>query len=256
MKRILFVSLCTLMLAVLAFSQDKAAQITDLQNQLNAVQQEYVPMLAQLKTLKTDQDNNKFAWDAYKKADDQYNVDLAAFNSKMNEANRAAQLLKPSIDNLKQRMDAHNANQCVEKNHDGSCAWYDREAAQLNANADQVEQAKAQVRAQYQALAPESQRLDTTLSQLKTIYSQAKANDEKWQASMAQLKSQYLAVKVREDAIKAKLAALHGTVDQCFRSIPAKCQSPAIGPDGKPILDQNCEDMVAQCRAIFDGSKP
>jgi len=255
MKRILLFPLLAV-LALPLLAQDKAAQVADLQNQITAIDQSFVPMKDRMDALEKQNEDSKFTWGAYKKANDQYNADIAAFNVKMDAANRASQLLKPSIDNFDQRLASHNANQCVERNHDGSCGWYNNEAAQLEANRAQLNQAKAQVDAQFAALTPEAQRLDTTKAQLTTIYNQGMANDAKWRQGMDQLKSDYYGAVDKQNELKRKLAILQGSRDDCFKAIPPKCQTPQIGSDGKPVLDQDCERMVAQCRAAFDGSKP
>ena len=73
---------------------------------------------------------------------------------------------------------------------------------------------------------------------------------------MIQLKADYEAAAAREVQLKQQIALLQGDVNSCLSAIPPACQNPAIDPTtGKPILDQNCENMKAVCGKMFDGNK-
>jgi chromosome segregation ATPase len=254
MKRIML-SLFAVLLVIPAFAQDKAAQIASLKNDLVNVQQNYAPMEKRYDSLTEKKDEIKFAVDAYTKYNDKYKVDVDDFNNKQNAVNRQQELLNPSIQNYQQRLAAHNSHQCVEYNHDGSCSGYNAEANQLDANKAQLAQVQAQIDAAQAPLNQQKGYLDQTKAKLDTIWQNNQDNITKWKADMTQLKADYDANLAREKAIQAQLAALYGSVNSCLQEIPAACQQPAIGPDGKPILEQNCERMHAACSAMFDGNK-
>ncbi len=254
MKRIA-IALFALLMVIPAFSQDKAAQIANLQNELSTVQQSYPAMEKRLDALTTTKGNIEFAIDAYTKYNDKYKTDIASFNQQQDQVNRQQELLQPSIDNYQQRKAAHNANRCTEVQGSGTCNWYNAEADSIDAQRGQIQQAQAQVAAQQNALEPQRQALATTLNQLTEIWNNNQANITKWKADMTQLKADYDAAVAREKEIQSQLAVLYGDVNGCLKQIPAACQNPAIGPDGKPILDQNCEQMHAACGKMFDGNK-
>ncbi len=255
MKRHFAVSLFVLLLVIPALAQNKAAQIADLQNQISNIEQSYPAMEKRFKDLDTQKDNIKFAVDAYTKYNDKYKQDLGNFNQRQNEVNRQQQLLQPSVDNYKQRVAAHNAHQCTEVRGSGTCNWYNNEANQLDANKAQIRQAQAQIDQQQNALEPQRQSLSTTLNQLKQIWDNNQTNIAKWKEDVGQLKSQYEAAAAKEAELKRQLAILQGDNAACLKTIPAACEKPAIGPDGKPILDQNCERMKAACSRMFDGNR-
>jgi chromosome segregation ATPase len=249
------VSLFVLLLAIPAFSQGKAAQIAALQTELSQIQASYPVMEQKLKDFDVQKDNIKFAVDAYTKYNDQYKTDIANFNQKQDEVNRQQQLLQPSIDNYKQRLAQHNANQCTEVRGSGTCNWYNNEANQLDANKAQILQVQNQIDAQQGALEPQRSNLRETLSKLETIWQNNQTNIANWKAGMIQLKSDYEAAAARETQIKQQIAILQGDVNSCLKAIPPACQTPAIDPTtGKPILDQNCENMKAVCSKMFDGN--
>ncbi len=254
MKRIAL-ALAVCLLAISAFAQDKAAQIAALQNELTQVQQSYPAMEQRLKDFDTQKDNIKFAVDAYTKANEKYKADIADFNQRQGEANRAQELLQPSVDNYKQRKAQHDGNRCTEVRGSGTCDWYNQEADSIDAQRNQILQAQAQVDAQQNALEPTRQYLKTTLGQLTEIWNNNQTNIANWKAGMVQLKADYEAAAAREVQLKQQIALLQGDVNSCLSAIPPACQQPAIGPDGKPILDQNCENMKAVCSKMFDGNK-
>jgi chromosome segregation ATPase len=254
MKRAML-SLFACLLAISAFAQDKAAQIADLQNQLTQVQSAYLAMEKRYDALSVQKDNIKFAVDTYTKYHDQYVQDVNGFNQKQDEVNRQQQLLQPSVDNYRQRLAAHNASQCTEVQGSGTCNWYNNEANSIDAQKAAIQQAQSQVDQQNAGLNGQRQNLAETKSKLDTIWDQNQANITQWKADMGQLKADYDANIARENAIKAQLAALYGSVNACLKAIPPACANPVIGPDGRPILDQNCEIMKAQCSKMFDGNK-
>jgi len=257
MKRIVVLSLLWgLLLALPMFAQDKASQIASLQGQIDTIEQNFVPLKARLDDLTALKSRNDFALDAYKKYSAKYSTDLADFNVRRVAVNREQELLNPSINNYTARAAAHNAHQCVEYNHDGSCNWYNQEAAQLDANKAQLQQAQNAIDAKQAPLDTEKQGLDTTKAQLQTIYDQDAVNVEKYRQGMDQLKSEVFPLVDKENALLRQIAILKGNTADCMKAIPPECEKPQIGPDGKPILNQKCEQMVAQCRAAFDGSKP
>jgi len=255
MKRTFAVMLFAFLLAIPAFSQDKAAQIADLQNQLNNVQQAYAPMEDRLTALDAKKGEIKYAVEVYNKYHDQYQTDVDNFNQKQNDVNRQQQLLNPSIENYMQRKAQHDGNQCQYVQGTNTCDWYNREADQLNANRAQLAAAQAAITAQQAPLDSQKANLDQTKGKLEQIYQNNQSNIDQWKADMTQLKADYDANLAKEKEIKAKLAILYGSVNACLQQIPPACQQPAIGPDGKPILDQNCEFMKAQCSKMFDGNK-
>jgi chromosome segregation ATPase len=258
MKRILLSFLLVLLSAPL-FAQSKAAQIADLQNQINQIDQSFTPMMQHLTEMKTKADNIQFGIDAYDKAKKQYEADCAVHDQRQDEVTRQFALLKPSIDNYSQRVDQHNARSCTEQctngHCDGSCAWYTAEKNQLDANKAQLVEAFNRVNAQQIPLTTEYNDLMQTKAKLQTIYDQNQANVAAWQREMGQIKADYEAAAAKRADLERQLAALYGDVNTCIKAIPPACQSPAIGPDGKPILDQNCENMKAACSKMFDGSK-
>jgi chromosome segregation ATPase len=251
--------LCSLIfmlaLAVPAFSQGKAAQIADLKDQLNNVQQNYPPMEKRYDALDTKKGEIKYAVEVYNKYNDQYKTDVDSFNQKQSDVNRQQQLLNPSIQNYMERKQQHDGNRCTYTEGTNTCDWYNREADQLNANRAQLAAAQAAITAQQGPLDAQKSNLDQTKSKLDQIYQNNQTNIDKWKADMTQLKADYDANLAREKAILAQLAVLYGSVNSCLQEIPAACQQPAIGPDGKPVLDQNCEIMKRQCSNMFDGSK-
>src|SRR5271156_3913517 len=97
-----------------AFSQDKAAQIANLESQLSAVQATYGPMEDRLKALDVDKSNNQFAADAYKKYNAKYAEDTVAFNNQQDEVNRQQNMLNVSSQNYLQRLAQHNAARCTQ----------------------------------------------------------------------------------------------------------------------------------------------
>jgi len=241
-------------MAIPVFSQDKAAQIADLQNQLTQVQQAYAPMEKQYDALDAKKGEIKYAVETYTKYHDKYAQDIDNFNQKQNDVNRQQQLLNPSVQNYMQRKAQHDGNQCQYVQGTNTCDWYNREADQLNANRNQLRQAQDAINAQQAPLDSQKASLDQTKGQLDQIWQNNHDNIEKWKADMGQLKTNYDANLAREKAIQAQLAGLYGSLNSCLKEIPAACQQPAIGPDGKPILDQNCEIMKRQCSKMFDGN--
>jgi chromosome segregation ATPase len=258
MKRTLFVSLCTLILAVSAFAQDKAAQIADVKNQISTLENETPGMLKKLDVLKADKENIAFVSSAYDKQEAKYEQDVAAFTTKAQNLGRQYELLKPALDNYNQRVAAHNANQCVEKNHDGSCAWYTAEKNQLDNNQAQLQQAYAPLDAQKAQLQTEQSYLNQTHEKLETIRTQLNSDIDSWKGKIESLKSDWDAHEAKMAQLEAKLAALYGDNQSCMAEVQRtpECDKPnAVGPDGKPLLNGKCEEMVARCRRMFDGSK-
>ena len=260
MKRILFTSLFTLLLAVSAFGQDKAAQIADVKNQIATLENDTPGMLKTLGDLKQEkEDKIVFVGNAYDKYEAKFEQDQAAVMQKATELKRHYDLLQPALDNYNQRVDAHNSHQCTETNHDGSCAWYTAEKAALDNNKAQLTQAYAPLDSQRDQLKSEQANLDQTHQKLETI--RLGLNDEvaSWKGRVAQLKADWEEHEKQIAALEAKLAALYGDVNACMAEVRAtpECDRPdAVGPDGKPLLNGKCEQMVARCRAMFDGSKP
>ena len=113
-------ALLALLLAIPAFSQDKAAQIANLESQLGAVQANYPTMQDRLKVLDTTKDNILFAAKAYTKYNDAYTADTVAFNNQQDEVNRQQNMLNVSGENYKQRLAQHNANRCTEVTGSGT----------------------------------------------------------------------------------------------------------------------------------------
>ena len=258
MKSITLSVLC-LLLTSICWGQDKAAQIADVKNQIATLENDTPGMLDQLNKLKTERaDKIDFVGAIYDKQKAKFDQDSQVFLQKANDLKRQYDLLKPALDNYNQRVDAHNAHQCTETNHDGSCAWYTAEKAQLDNNQAQLAQAYAPLDAQKAQLQTEQGYLTQTGDKLETI--RTNLNDEvaSWKGRVEQLKADWEAHETKIKALEAQLAALYGDVQSCMaeaKSSPT-CERPAIGPDGKPILNQDCERMVARCRSMFDGSKP
>jgi len=258
MKRIA-ITLFALLLVIPAFSQDKAAQIADVKNQIAALENDTPAMLDRLKTLNTEKDNQiTFVGQAYDKQEAQYQQDVAAFEQKAGNLKRQYDLLQPALDNYNQRVAAHNANQCTETNHDGSCGWYTAEKNQLDANEAQLRQAYAPLDQQKAQLQSDKSYLDQTQEKLETI--RTGLNDEiaSWKGKVAQLKADWEEHEAQLAKLNAELAILYGSVNNCMTEVYTTnpgCERPAYGPDGKPILDQNCERMKAECSKMFDGNR-
>lgn len=262
MKRQFALVLSTALLFGFAASAhaDKASEIADTKAQIAALENETPAMLDRLGALKTEKENQiTFVGDAYDKQKANYDQEVAAFNQKQDNVNRQYELLKPSLDNYSQRVNAHNANQCTEKcvngSCDGSCAGYVAEKNQLDANKAQLEQAYAPVDAAAQQLQSQRDNLAQTHEKLETIRTGLNDEIESWKGKVAQLKAEWDEHSAKIAALEAKLAALYGSVNSCTQDIPVECDKPAIGPDGKPILDQNCEQMHAACAKMFDGNR-
>lgn len=258
MKSITLSILC-LLLTSICWGQDKASQIADVKNQIATLENETPAMLKTLEGLKTEKENQiDFVGKAYDKANAQFTADQNAFLQKADNLKRQYDLLAPALANYNQRVDAHNAHQCTETNHDGSCGWYTAEKNQLDANQAQLAAAYAPLDAQKPALQQEAANLQQTQGKLETIRTNLNSEVESWKGRIGQLKADWEAHEQKMAQLEAKLAALYGSADACMteaKSSPS-CEAPAIGPDGKPILNQDCERMVARCRSMFDGSKP
>ena len=258
MKSVTLPILC-LLLASVCWGQDKAAQIADVKNQIATLEQETPGMLKTLDSLKTEK-ADKIDWvgQAYDKAKAAYDQEVATFTAKATDLKRHYDLLQPALDNYNQRVDAHNAHQCTETNHDGSCAWYTAEKNQLDANAAELQKAYAPLDAQKAQLQQEGANLQQTEDKLNQI--RTNLNDEvvSWKGRVEELKTKWEEHQQKMAELEAKLAALYGSVDACMAEARSSttCENPAIGPDGKPILNQDCERAVAKCRSMFDGSKP
>jgi chromosome segregation ATPase len=252
--------LFALLLAIPAFAQNKAAQIADVKNQIAALENDTPGMLKTLDTLKTErEDKIDFVGAAYDKAEANYEQEAAAFQQKVAEVKHQEAILAPSIDNYNQRVNAHNANQCTEKctngSCDGSCAWYTAEKAQLDANQAQLQAAAAPINAQKEQLSSEASNLQQTAEKLGEIRTNLNSEIASWKSRVAELKAQWEDHQAKIAALEAELSALYGSVNSCLADIPVECDKPAIGPDGKPILNQNCENMKAQCSKMFDGNR-
>jgi chromosome segregation ATPase len=262
MKSTILSILCLLLTSV-CWGQDKAAQIADVKNQIAALESETPAMLDKLGALKTERENQiDFVGQAYDKQKANFEQEAAAFQQKVAEVKHQEAILAPSIENYNQRVQAHNAHQCTEKcvngSCDGSCAWYTAEKNQLDANQAQLQQAAAPIEARKAQLAQEASNLQETAGKLETIRTNLNSEVESWKGRVAELKAQWEAHEAKMAALEAQLAALYGSANACMaeaKSSPT-CQAPAYGPDGKPILNQDCERMVAKCRTMFDGSKP
>lgn len=263
MKRFIFTTLCTLLLAVSALAQDKAAEIADVKNQIATLENETPAMLDRLKALDSEKDNQiTFVGEAYDKQKAQFDQEYSAFQQAAADVKHQYAILQPSLDNYNQRVAAHNAHQCTEKcvngSCDGSCAWYTAEKNQLDANQAQLQQAYAPVDARAAQLKQQAAYLGQTSEKLETIRVNLNNEIASWKGKVAQLKADWEEHQRKMAALEARLAALYGSADACMaeaKSSPT-CEKPAIGPDGKPILNQDCERMVARCRTMFDGSKP
>jgi chromosome segregation ATPase len=248
--------------AIPAFSDDKSQQIADVKNQIAALEGETPAMLDKLNALKTEKENQiDFVGQAYDKQKAQFEQEAAQFQQAAEANKRQYQLLQPSLDNYNQRVAAHNAHQCTEKctqnGCDGSCAWYTAEKNQLDQNKTQLEQAYAPVDAEAARLKEQAGYLQQTGEKLETIRTGLNNEVASWKDRVAQLKSDWEAHQQKLAQLEAQLAALYGSAEACMaeaKSSPT-CQQPAYGPDGKPILNQDCERMVAKCRSMFDGSK-
>jgi chromosome segregation ATPase len=258
MKRALVILFCML---VSSFCwADKAQDIANVKAQIAALENETPAMLDRVSDLKKEKENQiDFVGQAYDKQEAQYEQQVAAHNQKDAEVAHQLAIYKPSEDNYNERVAAHNARSCTEKCYngqcDGSCAWYTAEKNQLDANKAELEREYAPIRQAVQELQQDSTYLQETHEKLETI--RTGLNDEiaNFKAKVAQLQADWDAHTQKMAQLQAQLAALYGSVNDCLRDIPAECQQPAYGPDGKPILNQNCEDMKAQCSKMFDGNK-
>lgn len=255
MKRVI-VALLFAVLSTVCWADDS---IDAIQQQLN----DHVAQRADIAKRSDVQDAKaadiKFVYDAWKKQSAQYGTDLDAYKSKVTELKRNYDLLAPAAENYAQRVNAHNANQCTEKctngSCDGSCAGYTAEKNQLDNNKAQLQQAFAPLDARAAQLESDRSFLDQTASKLDTIQTGLAQDVAAWKAAETQLKAEWDANEAEIARLQAMLAQLKGENAECFAKIPPACQNPAIGPDGKPILDQNCEQMHAACAKMFDGNR-
>jgi chromosome segregation ATPase len=241
---------------------DKASEIADVKNQITALENDTPVMLKTLETLKTEKENQiDFVGAAYDKQEANYEQELAAHNQKSADIKRQYQLLEPSLENYKQRLAQHNGNQCTEKcvngSCDGSCAWYTAEKNQLDNNRSQLEQALAPVNAANDQLQSDAANLQQTHEKLEEIRTNLNSEIDGWKGRIAQLKADWDEHQAQIAKLNAQLAILYGSVNNCMQEVNAtqECQRPAIGPDGKPILNQNCERMKAECGKMFDGNR-
>lgn len=262
MKSITLSILC-LLLASICWGQDKAAQIADIKNQITALENDTPALLQQLGKLKTErEDKIDFVGAAYDKQKGLLEAEMTVFTQKVADVKHQEAVLQPALDNYDQRVAAHNAHQCTEKctngSCDGTCAWYTAEKNQLEANKAQLESAAAPINAAKAQLQEQGSSIVARSEQLETIRTNLNDEIDSWKGRVDALKAQWEDHKAKIVTLEAQLAALYGDVQSCMteaKSSPT-CQKPAIGPDGKPILDQDCERMVARCRSMFDGSKP
>jgi chromosome segregation ATPase len=194
----------------------------------------------------------KFVIGTYQKALAKHNEEYDAYQAKYTEVQRGYELLAPAAENYSQRVDAHNAHQCVEKctgnSCDGSCAWYEQEKAQLDSNKAQLQAAYAPLDAQGRDLKQTYDYLSTTASQLAEIKSKALADIEAWKTTATALKAEWDANEEAIQRLEGELAKLKGENDACFSKIPPACQV-------NPLLDDKCEQMHAACGKLFDGNK-
>jgi chromosome segregation ATPase len=259
MKRLLLVVLA-LCLSGVCWA-DKASDIANIKNQINTLENETPAMLERLGTLKTEKENQiDFVSQAYDKQKAQFEQDATAFSQKANDLKRQYQLLEPALENYNQRVTAHNSRQCTETCTngvcDGSCAWYTAEKAQLDANQAQLQQAYAPLDSQKAQLATQQSYLEQTSEKLETI--RTGLNDEiaSWKSKIQQLQAEWEEHQKKIAALQQQLAAIYGSVNQCLADIPVECERPRIDPaTGKPVLDQNCEIMKADCSKMFDGNR-
>lgn len=245
----LFVVLLLLVSASIAWGD---SSIDAIQQQLNEHIAKRADIAARSDAQDKKADDIKFVFDAYKKADAQYTQDLAAHNAKVTELKRGYELLAPAAENYSQRVDAHNAHQCVEKctnnSCDGSCAWYEAERSQLDANKASLQAAYAPLDAQGNQLNTEKSYLDQTAQKLDTIQSQLQPDIAAWKAAEAALKAEWDANEADIVQLQAMLAKLKGENDVCFSKIPPACQM-------NPLLDDKCEQLHAACGKLFDGNR-
>jgi chromosome segregation ATPase len=257
MKHVLAV-FALLFCGCLAFAST-ADDINQIQNQINTDVAKRADMVTRSNAQDKKADDIKFVWNAYTKAKTQYDSDVTNFNNKSNEVKRGFELLEPSIENYKERVNAHNARQCVEQctngSCDGSCGWYTAEKNQLDNNLQQLKQAEAPLDAAANQLQSDKSYLDQTYEKLNTIYQGVQSGIAQWKADELALKAEWEANEAEIAKLQAMLAQLQGENMDCFAKIPPACQNPEIGPDGKPILDQNCERMHAACGRMFDGNR-
>jgi chromosome segregation ATPase len=261
MKRQFALVLTTALLFGFALSAraDKASDIASVKSQIETLENDTPAMLDRLKTLNTEKDNQiTFVSQAYDKQEAQLQQDSAAFEQKAGNLKRQYDLLQPALDNYNQRVQAHNDHQCTETNHDGSCGWYTAEKAQLDNNAAQLQQAYAPLDQQKAQLQQDKAYLDQTQEKLETIRTNLNNEIESWKGKVAQLKADWEQHEAQLAQLQAQLAILYGSVNNCMTEVYATnpgCEKPAYGPDGKPITDQNCERMKAECSKMFDGNR-
>ncbi len=252
--------LCTILFAVGLFAQTTGDQINALQQQIDA----RVAKRADFKAASDAQDAKasdiKFVYEAWQKQSAKYDQDLAAYNAKYTEVARGYQLLEPAAENYKQRVSQHNANQCTEKcvngSCDGSCAWYNSEKAQLDANKAQLEQAYAPLEARASQLQNDKGYLDQTADKLNTIQQGVRTSVATWKEAEERLKSAFLDNEAEITRLQDMIARLRGSYNNCILNIPKECDKPnATLPNGDPLLNGKCEEMHAACGRMFDGNK-
>lgn len=195
-----------------------AVQATPLSDKRKELQDAVKPLNQTNDDLKSGLETIEKYTNKYKNDKAAYDLDMAAYSG--------------AVDSLTTQMDAHNANRCVEHDHDGSCAAYNEEADRLNARGDQIKQQKGQL----------DQRLgflNTTRGQLKELSQVLSDKAEKWAADVKKWNRYNDDNEAKITAIRNRWQELMRGMGSCIDNLPPNATD---------------EDIHEACGAKWDGN--
>jgi chromosome segregation ATPase len=233
--------------------QDKAADIADLEQQINDEFTKAVPLKQRLDVAEANGHSIVAALDAEQKDEQALELRMQPFEQQKQALDRRYKLLEPALENYNDRVTSHNSHVCTEQCTngacDGSCGWYRQEKAMLDHNEAELEKAYKPLDEQRDALATsaapflkQAQELDDRKKRLQAQYADYKATED-------QIKSDWLVIQTRIQDLQRQIAVLKGDTDTCLKAIPAYCDAPDT-----PDLVTKCENMHAQCGKVFDAN--
>jgi len=167
----------------------------------------------------------KFGLETIEKYTNKYKNDKAAYDLDMAGYSSA-------VNSLTIQMNAHNANRCVEHDHDGSCAAYNGEADRLNVRGDQIKQQQIQLDQRLGSLI-------TTRGQLKELSKILSDKTEKWTADVKKWNSDNDDNEAKITAIRNRWQELMSSMGSCLDKLPANATD---------------EDIHEACGAKWDGN--
>lgn len=260
MKRtIAFAILCLSFLPALAHADSLDDMIKASEQELQTRLQKRNDMTEQWKGLDQKKSDIEFAYDAAQKQEAKLTTEITDWKMRKDTLASKYAALEPELQAHNSRVANHNAHQCTEKctqngGCDGSCAWYNNEKAQLDAEGQALASRYAPLDNEQAGLKSEAQTLEKNADLIQQIKQNVSNDVVAWVANVKQFKANWedneAQIKLLQDNI-AKLKVIQAKTTTCFRAIPPECDRP-----DNPNLNARCEQMVAQCRAIFDGSRP